>query len=101
MPHISFPLLKIPLKHILLGLSKFLFEKCNWLILSTTDKLVLITSSNYDYSKNGKSLIKIVFESSQRAILMPAKLGDSRKDKKEEFVGVLEQVDINHLVISI
>ena len=82
MPHVIFPLLKIPLKHILLGLSKFLFEKCNWLILSTTDKLVLIRFSNYDYNKNGKSLIKIVFESSQHAILTPANLGDSRKDKK-------------------
>lgn len=65
---------------------------------STTDNSVLIRFSNYDYNKNEESLIKIKFESSQRAILTPAKLGESRKDKKEEFVGVLEQVNIYQLV---
>ena len=44
------------------------------------------------------SLIKEVFEYSQRAVLTPANLGIFQRGAKKDIIDVLEQVDINQLI---
>ncbi|PKD43462.1 hypothetical protein [Rhodohalobacter barkolensis] len=45
-----------------------------------------------------ESLIKELFEYSQRAILTPANLGIFQKGTKDQVIEILEQIDVNQLI---